>query len=135
MDSTDYSKPFFDLDGEDEEEEMMAMVEKEEKSDSVVTGEQTESKEEDDSENKNMALTTRMSQTVVNVSQKVFSYFQKGSSVVFRWFWVGGIVFWVVGLPLIRTRDKQIQFDELLAKFAYKVKELNSSKKPRFKHI
>ena len=133
MESTDYSKPFFDLDGEEEEEEMM-MMEDEEKNDSVATGEQTESKK-DDGENKNMALTTRMSQTVANVSQKVFSYFQKGSSVVFRWFWVGGIVFWVVGLPLIRTRDRQVQFDELLAKFAYKVKELNASKKPRFKHI
>lgn len=92
--------------------------------------------EEEEGESVNMALTTRMSRTVVNASQRVFSYFQKGSSVVFRWFWVGGIIFGVVGLPLIRTMDKQIQFDELLAKFSYKVRELStSSNKSRFKHI
>lgn len=95
-----------------------------------------EGEEEEEGENVNMALTTRMSRTVVNASQRVFSYFQKGSSVVFRWFWVGGIIFGVVGLPLIRTMDKQIQYDELLAKFSYKVRELStSSNKSRFKHI
>ena len=91
------------------------------------------------SEHESMALITRMSQTVSSATQKVFSYFQKGSSVVFRWYWVGGIIFWVVGLPLIRTRDKQIQFEELLARFSYKVKELsaeqNAFRQSKLKHI
>lgn len=133
----DTTKPIFDIDEEEEEdvEEEKETITKKDTTKEEEDNSEKEEEEEEEEENKNMALTTRMSQTITNVSHKVYSYFQKGSSVVFRWFWVGGIIFWIVGLPLIRTRGKQIQFDELLAKFSYKVKELNSAKKPRFKHI
>ena len=132
MESADYNRPIFDID-EDEEEEV-AMVdteEEEEENASAVMSERSKSEgEKEDGDDKNMALTTRMSQTVANVSRKVFSYFQKGRSVVFRWFWVGGIVFWVVGLPLIRTREKQVRVDEFLAMAAHGVEGLSRSKGP-----